>query len=194
MTSNQDQVSAIVLSGGRGRRFDNADKGLICWREKPLIGHVIDCLAPQCQQLLINCNRNAAHYQAFGLPVFADENPDFPGPLEGIRSTSAAVIHPWCLVCPNDMPKLPANLVQRLLSEAQNRHSQIVYPICGERRHYLPVLIRSDILYTVEKQLLTPDHSLHGWYQQFAVAIVDFSDQAEAFSNINSPSELEALS
>lgn len=188
-----DKVSAILLSGGRGRRFNFADKGLVEHEGKPLVEHVLDRLKPQCSQILINCNRNADRYQSFGLSVFEDENKDYPGPLEGIRSTSAAVLHPWCLVCPNDVPHLPLDLVSRLLEQATKHQWHIAYPVCGDRKHFLPALIKSSVLKTVEKQLLTPDHSLHGWYGHFLAGEVDFSDQPGSFANINSPQALRDL-
>lgn len=193
MISGDEKVSAILLSGGRGRRFGFADKGLIEWKGKALVEHVLSRLKPQCDQILINCNQNAQRYQEFGFSVFEDETKDFPGPLEGIRSTSPAVLYPWCLVCPNDMPNLPLDLVSRLRQAAEDQQWQIAYPVCGDRKHYLPVLIKSDILHTVEKQLLTPDRSLHGWYRHFSSGEVNFSNQAEALANINSPEALQQL-
>ena len=36
------QLSAIILAGGRGTRAGGADKGLIKYKDKPLIEHVLD--------------------------------------------------------------------------------------------------------------------------------------------------------
>lgn len=194
MPDRVDKISAIVLSGGRGQRFGFEDKGLLEWRGKPLIEYVLQGLAGQCQQIIINCNRNGRQYQSFGYSVFEDENKDYPGPLEGIRSSAAAVLHPWCLISPNDIPKLPADLVARLLEAAKSNHWQIAYPRCGERRHYLPVLVETNILGSIERQLQTGDHSLHGWFEHFRAGAVDFSNQADAFTNVNTPQVLQSLS
>lgn len=194
MPDHDKKVSVILLSGGQGRRFNHQDKGLILWNGVPLIEHVIQRLQPQCQQILINCNRNIPRYQAFGFPVFEDQDKGFAGPLEGIQSARSAVQHPWCLVAPNDTPLLPANLVSRLLHGAIEQNWQIAYPVCGARKHYLPVLIRTDILESVDKQLQQADRSLHQWYEHFTVGEVDFSDHQIAFANLNSPQALEAIS
>lgn len=189
----QEQVSIIVLSGGQSRRFGHADKGLIPWRGKPLIEHVISRLQPQSDQILISCNRNLETYLTLGLETFTDRDNRFLGPLAGVQAAAAAVSHPWCLLCPNDTPQLPDNLVATLLDALKNSNCQVAYPVCGSRHHYLPALIRSDILPGVTAYLNKGGRSLHGWFQEFRVAEVDYSDQADKFANINSPAELTEL-
>lgn len=193
MSNRIEKVSAIVLSGGRGQRFGFEDKGLVEWRGQPLVAHVLQRLHNQCQQLVVNCNRNGQRYQSFGYPVFEDENKDYPGPLEGIRSSAAAVLHPWCLIAANDTPKLPLDLVDTLLAAAMAHDWQVAYPRCGERRHFLPVLVETKILSSIERQLQTSDHSLHGWFGHFRTGEVDFSCQADAFANVNTPQILQSL-
>lgn len=189
----QEHVSVILLSGGQGRRFGNRDKGLLTWRGKPLVEHVIQRLLPQCDQLLISCHRNVEYYQSLRFDAFVDETTGFQGPLAGIQSTFLKVRHPWCLLCPNDMPLIPSDLVARLLEPMLKYHWQLAYPVCNDRPHYLPALLRADILDTSINCLHNGTRSLHRWYQQFTAGTVDFSSQSDAFANINTPEALAAL-
>ena len=49
-------------------------------RGKPMVAHVLDRLAPQVGDVLINANQNAERYAAFGHPVVADAVGGFAGP------------------------------------------------------------------------------------------------------------------
>lgn len=186
-------VAAVLLSGGRGRRFQEQDKGLVSWRRKPLVEHVIDRLASQCPQIIISCNRNRDHYGRYGLPLCADLEPGYAGPLAGLLAARELIQHRWCLLCPNDMPLLPDNLVSRLLAAATEGRLQAVYPRCGDRHHYLPVLLNTVTLSTLDNYLDSGQRSMHGWYRQLRTGTVDFSAQAGAFVNVNSPAILDQL-
>jgi molybdenum cofactor guanylyltransferase len=77
------EVTGLVLAGGQGSRMGGVDKGLQVFRGKPMVAHVIERLAPQVDELLINANRNPADYGRFGHRVIADEIEGFAGPLAG---------------------------------------------------------------------------------------------------------------
>ena len=68
----RSRITGVVLAGGLGRRMGGVDKGLQELDGRPLVAHVIARLAPQVGSLLINANRNAERYAAFGHPVVAD--------------------------------------------------------------------------------------------------------------------------
>ncbi|UCE31022.1 MAG: NTP transferase domain-containing protein, partial [Burkholderiales bacterium] len=69
-------ITGLVLAGGLGRRMSpdghGIDKGLVPFRGRPMVAHVIERLEPQVATVLINANRNAEAYRAFGHPVIAD--------------------------------------------------------------------------------------------------------------------------
>lgn len=68
-----DDVTGVILAGGRGRRMGMVDKGLQLLKGKPMVEHVIDRLRPQVSTLMINANRNTEAYATFGYPVYADD-------------------------------------------------------------------------------------------------------------------------
>lgn len=64
-----NSIAGLILAGGQGRRVNEADKGLLLWRGKPLVAHVAQRLAPQVSQLIVSANRHIATYAAFGQVV-----------------------------------------------------------------------------------------------------------------------------
>jgi molybdopterin-guanine dinucleotide biosynthesis protein A len=119
MSAHHIPTPAVILAGGLARRMGGGDKPMRAIAGRPLLQRVIDRLAPQCDGLVLNANGDLARFEAFGLPVIADDVADFPGPLAGILAGLdwAAAHRPdarWMLSAPGDCPFLPDDLVARL--------------------------------------------------------------------------------
>ena len=72
-------VTAVILAGGLGRRMGNVDKGLTLLEGRPLVAWVLQRIAPQVEEVLINANRNSEKYSSFGYRVIADRIRGLPG-------------------------------------------------------------------------------------------------------------------
>ena len=79
-------VTGIILAGGQGRRMGGVDKGLQPLRGKPMAAWVIERLAPQVDEILVNANQNAEAYARFGYRVVPDSLGGFAGPLAGLHA------------------------------------------------------------------------------------------------------------
>ncbi|AHL75955.1 molybdopterin-guanine dinucleotide biosynthesis protein A [Stutzerimonas stutzeri] len=111
--------SILLLAGGRGQRMGGRDKGLMEWHGQPLVAWPYRVARPLTDDLLISCNRNQQHYAAFADRLVSDNEPDFPGPLAGIRAGLAAARHPWLMVVPCDAPLIDEALLIQLYEKAQ---------------------------------------------------------------------------
>ncbi|HAJ76558.1 MAG TPA: molybdenum cofactor guanylyltransferase MobA, partial [Gammaproteobacteria bacterium] len=80
------QVVGVVLAGGKGSRMNFKDKALLNLGSMPLIEHVIANADSQVGQLVISVNRNPEKFQYLGLPLVADFDQAYAGPLVGICS------------------------------------------------------------------------------------------------------------
>ncbi len=180
-------VRVLILAGGEGRRVGNRDKGLIQWRKKPLVQHVIDRMAPQARALAISCNRNVDQYARFGLPLLSDFRKDFQGPLAGLESAIDFSGDSYLVVVPCDTPLLPGDLATRLLQPLWSGRGglEISYANDGCRDHYLCAAIRPGVLDSVSAVLDAGERSVKDWYARRKTVTVDFSDQREAFVNVN---------
>ena len=109
-----DKITGVILAGGLGRRMGGIDKGLQELRGRPMAQWVVERLAPQVDELLINANQNGERYAAFGHRIVPDQIPDFAGPLAGLHAALSAAAHPLVATAPCDSPFLPADLIIRL--------------------------------------------------------------------------------
>jgi molybdopterin-guanine dinucleotide biosynthesis protein A len=181
-------ITGLILAGGAGRRVDGRDKGLLAWRGRPLIEHVLEKLTPQVSSILISCNRNQDRYGRYRHRLVGDSRPDFQGPLAGLEAARADIATEFTLICPCDTPLLPADLAVRLLqgfASPAGRSLDISYASDGERGQYLCALIRTACLDTISDYLDQGGRSVRGWYQLQATLQVDFADCPDAFSNFN---------
>lgn len=181
------EITGLILAGGEGRRVGGADKGLLAYRDKPLVAHVIERFAPQVDRLLISANRNLDLYRAFGYPVVSDTSPERHGPLAGIAAGLSACTTPWLAVVPCDSPALPADLVARLMAGVGAARLAIAATCEGTQPTFL--LCRRELLPTIEARLAMGERKLMAWcYDQGAVE-VSFPDAA-AFRNLNTLDDL----
>lgn len=181
-------VTGLILAGGEGRRAGHRDKGLIQWRDKPLISHVIDRLAPQVGELLISCNRNFLEYERFGPRTVADLRRDFQGPLAGIESAAAHVKTDLLVVVCCDTPELPVDLVHRLIAPLLSQGVKapgVSFAHDGARAQYLCAAMTHQSLATLPGFLDEGHRAVRDWYSRQNALEVDFSDRMDCFSNYN---------
>jgi molybdopterin-guanine dinucleotide biosynthesis protein A len=181
-------VSGVVLAGGLGRRMGGVDKGLQPLRGKPMVQHVLERLAPQVGEIIINANQNAATYAKFGHRVVADDISGFAGPLAGLHAGMKAAGHPLVVTVPCDSPFLPADLVSRLKKNMGN--SDLAVAKTGEQPHPVFSLMKTSLLGNLEAFLLQGGRKIDAWYGSLKFVEVLFDDEADAFRNINTLEEL----
>ena len=187
MTS-ANNITALILAGGAGRRVGHRDKGLITWQEKPFIAHVSDILKPQVKEILISCNRNFSVYETFGSRTVADTRRNFQGPLAGLEAASGVISTELLVVVSCDMPHLPADLVERLIApllKHPNGAPDISYAHDGIRAQYLCAGLRSACLASLTRFLDGGQRAVQAWYAGQNTVAVDFSDQQASFRNYN---------
>ncbi len=192
-TLTMDKISGLILAGGRGSRMGEVDKGLQMFRGQAMVQHVLQRLAPQVDEVLINANRNVAVYEGFGYKVVPDSIEGFAGPLAGLQVGMLAASHPWVVTSPCDSPVLPTDLVARLHSAAQQAGADLAVAKTFEQAHPVFCLVRRDLEPHLRAFLASGQRKIDKWYASLKVVEVAFDDQEEAFTNINTLAELKAL-
>lgn len=191
MTIDKSQVTAVILAGGKGRRLGGQDKGLVEYQGKRLIQHVLDRIIPQVNSILINANRNQDTYNEFGYPVITDNLNNFQGPLAGFATAMKAVNTDYIMTLPCDGPNLPLDLVSRM-TNALTDHHYIAVAHDGKRMQPVYALIPVSLRGSLNAFLENGDRKIDLWYAQHPTKFVDFSDQVEAFFNINTEEQRQA--
>ncbi len=187
------EVTGVVLAGGQGSRMGGIDKGLQPFRGKPMVAHVVERLAPQVDELLVNANRNAEAYAKFGHRVIADEIEGFAGPLAGFERGLAHAQGTLVVTAPCDSPFLPADLVARLRAALEAAGAELAVAKTGDQAHPVFSLMRRDVLPSLQRFLAGGERKIDRWYAALHVVEVAFDDEADAFRNINTRDELASL-
>lgn len=196
MSNAQDSQStaltgAVILAGGLARRMGGADKGLVHLAGKPLIQWVVDRVAPQVDELIINANRNADQYAEFARPVIGDAMPGNLGPLAGLYT---ALDHFGTQVgsvfmCPCDSPFVPHDMLERMHRAQRTQAATITVATDGNRLQPVFLLVKSEAMESLGKFLDSGERKIDRWFSSETLAEVDFSDNADAFLNINTDEE-----
>lgn len=187
MAAERLPITGLVLAGGQGSRMGGRDKGLVPYRGRALVDHVIERIAPQVAELLVSANRNLDEYAQRGYPVVTDSLPDFPGPLAGVLAGLQAAGHEWVLTVPCDMPHLPADLAQRMMSASPG--FDIVVAVDDARTHPAVMLIRTRLAQALAAHLASGKRSVHGFQESAGFATAHFD--AAVMANINTLDEAD---
>jgi len=184
-------ITGLILAGGAGQRVGHRDKGMIVWRELPLVAHVANLLRPQVSDLMISCNRNVGCYRRYAATVLPDRRAEYQGPLAGLEAASEYLLTEYVAVVGCDMPLLPEDLVARLLGGlATASAAGISYAHDGQREQYLCAVIRRECLATLTDFLDEGQRAVQAWYRRQSCVAVDFSDCSDCFRNYNSLADL----
>jgi molybdenum cofactor guanylyltransferase len=201
MNPTRDNITGLVLAGGRGMRMGGLDKGLQPLRGEPLAAHVLKRLAPQTSTLLISANRHADVYSTLGAPfgakVLADTLPGFPGPLAGLLAGLRMAGTAYVLSAPCDTPGFPAELAERLAQALHSNQADIATVTTTDAKghvslHPVFALLRTSLADDLASFLEAGERKVRAWYARHRTVEVAFADE-RAFYNINSLQELADL-
>ncbi len=188
-TIPRNDITAVILAGGKARRMNGQDKGLITLHGRPMVDYIIHALQPQVGSILVNANRNTEQYAAFGLPVIADMLGDYFGPLVGMASGMDATATSFIVTAPCDSPIIPDNLVEILYRALQENRADISVAHDGERMQPVFALLRRSLLTSLLDYLNEGGRKIDTWFGQQPLALADFSDSPDTFLNLNTPED-----
>lgn len=207
MIDAETKPTGLLLAGGQSRRMSDAfaagrgDKGLLDLSGKPMLGHVIERLAPQAGRLVINANGAPARFASFNLPVVPDTIEGYAGPLAGILAGLR-----WSIVnapdathivsVSTDAPFLPADLVTKLQQGLATASGSIALARSGGELHPViglwPVALADDL----EQALHAGTRKVLAWTDSHGTVPVEFpftylkGRSVDPFFNANTPEEL----
>ena len=202
MTKIETQdITGLVLAGGRGSRMGGVDKGLQNFRGLPLALHTLMRLQMQTGNVMVNANRNLAAYEAFGAPVWPNVLADYAGPLAGFLTGLERCETPWLLTVPCDSPLFPLDLLERLAQAAEREGADLALALGRDeegllRRQPVFCLLRRELADSLRAYLQGGGRKIDHWIgsqRHVAVAFDAPGDDPRAFYNANTLAELRAL-
>jgi molybdopterin-guanine dinucleotide biosynthesis protein A len=204
-TISPQDITGLILAGGRGSRMGGVDKGLQNFNGIPLALHTLMRLGPQVESVMVNANRNLSAYESFGAAVWPDASADFAGPLSGFLVGLERAETPYVLTVPCDTPRLPLDLAQRLAEALVRADADIAMAAAPEKQADGSTDIRTQPVFCLLKIELSESlvkfthaggRKIDAWTAQHTTVVVPFdgpTDDPLAFANVNTLSELQAL-
>ena len=198
-------ITGLILAGGRGSRMGGVDKGLQNFNGIPLALHTLMRLGPQVESVMINANRNLSAYESFGSAVWPDASADFAGPLSGFLVGLERAETPYVLTVPCDTPRLPLDLAERLSEALVREDADIAMAAAPETDEHGHAEVRTQPVFCLIKielseSLVKFTHSggrkIDAWTAQHKTVVVPFDAEGDdplAFANVNTLTELQAL-
>ena len=186
MTAPEQKFSCIILAGGEGKRVGGQDKGLISYKDKILIQHVIDAVKVQTDEIIISANRNVKEYETYGYKVVSDITDEYRGPLAGIAAALPYCKNDWVLVVPCDMPFLPEDLIEKLSNNLAG-HELCIAETDG--RMQLVFLMNKNLHDSLTLSLQNNQLRLMQWVNSKKSKTCPFTE-SQYFKNLNDTSDL----
>jgi molybdopterin-guanine dinucleotide biosynthesis protein A len=174
-----------------------ADKAFLKLGGETLIERAIARARPQTGELIINANADLKRFDGLGCEVIPDRIGGFLGPLAGILSGFEwmRANHPdalWLASFACDCPFFPADMVERLIAQAQSHDVKIAIAASGERHHPVFAVWSANLPVTSESMLRGQGlRKMDDFVARFPNASVVFpSDPVDPFFNINTLDDL----
>ena len=198
-------ITGLILAGGRGSRMGGVDKGLQNFNGIPLALHTFMRLGPQVESVMVNANRNLSAYESFGASVWPDASADFAGPLAGFLVGLERAETPYVLTVPCDTPRLPLDLAERLAEALIREDADIAMAAAPEtdadgqthiRTQPVFCLMKIELSESLVKFTHAGGRKIDAWTAQHKTVVVPFdapNDDPLAFANVNTLTELQAL-
>lgn len=189
-----EDITVVILAGGKGRRMGGQDKGLISYKNVALIKHVIDSISQQTSKILINANRNQQQYARFGFPVIEDTLSDYQGPLAGFLAAMSAAETRYILTLPCDGPIIVNNYLSSMLQSMNSDNKELAIASDGDRMQPVYALIPVALKTSLNQFLAEGERKIDRWYQRHSYSLVEFSEESGLFTNMNTPEDLKKYS
>jgi len=189
------ELTGLILCSGKGRRMSadgqGLDKGLMPFRGRMLVEHVMARLSPQVGRLMLNAP-DESRWRSLGRPLIQDQLGPALGPLAGMHAGMRASQSRWLLCVPCDAPLLPADLAERLFAAQRTSGASCVTATAAGRIHPVFALLDVALCDRLEAFLNTGARKVEAWLNEIDAAQCEFPDPS-AFANLNTPSDLLEL-
>ncbi len=190
----REEVTGVVLAGGRARRMGGRDKGLVEIDGRPMVVWIVEALKAQTATVVVNANRNLEKYRELcRCSVVPDSLGEFAGPLAGMAAGMEAAKTPLILTAPCDSPLLSPNLGVRLYGALVEQGAELAVAHDGKRMQPVFALLHRNLLNNMIAYLRSGESKIDTWYATHRTALADFSDDTSMFLNVNTPEERSEL-
>jgi molybdenum cofactor guanylyltransferase len=188
-----DLLTVVILAGGKGNRMGGRDKGLLEWRNRPFIEHILDKIRPLTDKILINANQNLEIYQQYGYPVIQDATPDYAGPLAGMLAALRVAHTPYILTLPCDAPLFSPAIITRFCDVYDEKKQRLYVAATTDGLQPVYAMISNTLTDNLQQYLAAGNHKVGHWMKINDAVRVDFDQMDSELVNINTESDWQWL-
>jgi len=172
------------------------DKGLVLFKDRPLIERVINRVQNSADELLVTTN-HPENYSFLGLPMHRDIVPN-RGALGGLYTALSAASNPLVAVLACDMPFINVALLEYERDQMVNEPYDIVIPKTNAGLEpFHAVYRRETCLHPIKSALDARLWRVDCWFKNMKVLIIPpvqlrrYDHRLLSFLNVNTPNELK---
>ena len=193
----RSSTSVIVLAGGDSRRF-GSPKALALWRDKRLIDHVVERLAPHAEATILVTNPMPAEPPWPGDHIVHDDRSLPAGPLRGIVAGLNLCATDWAWVVACDTPLVTVELLTAIRREARPGDVAVT-PVWRERVQPLAACWEVAAAPALVEILNAGEHSPRAALDRLGCRLFpaelcgEIDPEGRSFFNVNTPADLAEL-
>jgi len=185
-------ITGIILAGGKSLRM-GTDKGLVIFRDKPLVQYSIDLLGQFCDRILISTNNQA--YNSFAYEIVPDQM-EGAGPMAGISACLSNSKTELNLILSCDMP-LADRVVFQTLGDLSDGYTFVVPLDAIGRIEPLCAIYKTESLKIMQKMLSSQRYRMTELFRHAPARMVTPEEYPgpfydKWFMNVNTIGDLEA--
>ena len=191
MIDCNNDLCAVILTGGRSSRMGGGIKSLQKFNNKLIFDRIFENLQNQVQKIIINSNDLENLFINYNVEVISDNFKGFLGPLAGIHAalewsiTNEPHIN-WLITVPGDTPFIPNDLVKKLLDKAKNGGHKIVLAQSNAKTHPIIGVWHSSLYESLKNDLNSGVRKILDWASKHPLGYAEFSNSKyDPFFNIN---------
>ena len=191
MIDCNNDLCAVILTGGRSSRMGGGIKSLIKFNNKYIFDRIFENLQTQVDKIIINSNDSENLFVKYNVEVIKDSLEGYLGPLAGLHATlewlnkNAPYIN-WLVTVPGDTPFIPINLVKKLLDKVKNSNHKIVLAQSNGKTHPIIGIWHSNLFESLKNSLNSGNRKIMDWASQHSLEYVEFANSKyDPFFNIN---------
>lgn len=188
----KNNITGLILAGGKGSRMQMRNKGLLKLEGKTLVEQRITALSPQVADIIISANKDIKNYLCFGYPVVRDESEEYLGPLAGLAAGWHNCKTDWMISCPCDTPYLADDYVSRMIGACVKAEKIIAVARDHNSTQNTFILMHRSASASIKQALTIKQLAVHKWLAGQDTTTVDFSDCPDMFINFNTTEEFDA--
>ncbi|MDB2495195.1 molybdenum cofactor guanylyltransferase [Flavobacteriaceae bacterium] len=185
----KNNITGIILAGGKSSRM-GTEKGLILYKNKPFVKHIIEAMKPLVNNIIIICNTRA--YERFGFKCYEDLIKN-TGPLAGIYTGLSYSKTDNNLIVSCDIPLVNTVVLQKLIDQ-KNDASEVIQLQSQGKNLPLIALYKKSCKVIFKKELHQNQKKVQTALKKCNVKTVLIDGILEQVTaNINTPEDLELL-